>query len=330
MKTFSYQDYLEYQKQISKMQDSKLKANEKYIKSQNRINNPHDKIFRLYLDNKKEVVEIINRILKLKKKINKDEIEKYNSSYINERYQNRESDVVYKKKDQKIFFLIEHQTSIDYNMPKRILEYEIEIMNSCLDHKKKLKKDEKLPAVIPIVIYTGKRKWNVAKYIKECQEKLEGIEIPGLGSYYIIDINEYSKKELEEDELFFSKLLLIEKAKTEDELVAVFALIISKAKNLITKEELKKIIYYIYQEKIGKEKAEELIEKLNKGVGNMKLAVEKMLDREYAARDRKSRKEGRKEGLQEAALTLAKKMLNEKIDIDLITKITGIKKEQIL
>lgn len=62
----------------------------------------------------------------------------------------------------------------------------------------------------------------------------------------------------------------------------------------------------------------------------MKLAVEKMLDREYAARDRKSRKEGRKEGLQEAALTLAKKMLNEKIDIDLITKITGIKKEQIL
>ena len=62
----------------------------------------------------------------------------------------------------------------------------------------------------------------------------------------------------------------------------------------------------------------------------MKLAVERMLDREYAARDRKSRKEGRKEGLQEAALTLAKKMLNEKIDIDLITKITGIKKEQIL
>ena len=322
MKKFSYQDYLEYQKQISKMQDSKLKANEKYIKSQNRINNPHDKIFRLYLDNKKEVVEIINRILKLKKKINKDEIEKYNSSYINERYQNRESDVVYKKKDQKIFFLIEHQTSIDYNMPKRILEYEIEIMNSCLDHKKKLKKDEKLPAVIPIVIYTGKRKWNVAKYIKECQEKLEGIEITGLGSYYIIDINEYSKKELEEDELFFSKLLLIEKAKTEDELVAVFALIISKAKNLRTKEELKKIIYYIYQEKIGKEKAEELIKKLNKGVGNMKLAVERMLDREYAERDRKSRKE--------AALTLAKKMLNEKIDIDLITKITGIKKEQIL
>ena len=54
----------------------------------------------------------------------------------------------------------------------------------------------------------------------------------------------------------------------------------------------------------------------------MKLAVERMLDREYAERDRKSRKE--------AALTLAKKMLNEKIDIDLITKITGIKKEQIL
>lgn len=31
----------------------------------------------------------------------------------------------------------------------------------------------------------------------------------------------------------------------------------------------------------------------------MKLAVEKMLDREYAKRDRKSRQEGKKEGIKE-------------------------------
>ena len=338
MKEFTYQEYLEYQKEISKKEEKERKEEEEYIRGKVRkVNNPHDKIFRIYLDNREEVVKIINRKLELKKKLEKEEIEKYNSSFVNKRYENRESDVVYKKKDQKIFFLIEHQTSIDYSMPKRILEYEIEIIDSNIEHKKKMRKEEKLPTVIPLVIYTGKKKWDVAKYIEECQEKLEGTKVPGLGNYYVIDINEYSKKELEEDELFFSKILLIEKARTEEELIEVLGDIVKKVKDEKSKEELKRMIYYIYQEKIGEEKTKELIEKLKEGE-NMKLAVEKMLDREYAARDRKSRQEGRKEGRREgkqegkkeAVLILAKKMVKEKIDINLVMKITGLNKEQLM
>lgn len=339
MKKFTYQEYIEYQKEISKKEEKERKEKEEYIKeiTQKRVNNPHDKIFRIYLDNREEVVKIINRKLELKRKLEKEEIEKYNSSFVNKRYENRESDVVYKKKDQKIFFLIEHQTSIDYSMPKRILEYEIEIMESNIDHKKKMKKGEKLPAIIPIVIYTGRKKWDVAKYIEECQEKLEGGKIPGLGSYYIIDINEYSKEELEEDELFFSKILLIEKARTEEELIEILTDIAKKIKDEKAKGELKRMIYYIYREKIGEEKTRELIEKLKEGE-SMKLAVERMLDKEYAKRDRKSRQEGRKEGIKEGkergrkeeALSLAKKMLKEKIDINIVMKITGLKKEQLM
>ena len=339
MKKFTYQEYIEYQKEISKKEEKERKEEEEYIKeiTQKRVNNPHDKIFRIYLDNREEVVKIINRKLELKRKLEKEEIEKYNSSFVNKRYENRESDVVYKKKDQKIFFLIEHQTSIDYSMPKRILEYEIEIMESNIDHKKKMKKGEKLPAIIPIVIYTGRKKWDVAKYIEECQEKLEGGKIPGLGSYYIIDINEYSKEELEEDELFFSKILLIEKARTEEELIEILTDIAKKIKDEKAKEELKRMICYIYREKIGEEKTRELIEKLKEGE-SMKLAVERMLDKEYAKRDRKSRQEGRKEGIKEGkergrkeeALSLAKKMLKEKIDINIVMKITGLKKEQLM
>ena len=339
MKKFTYQEYIEYQKEISKKEEKERKEEEEYIKeiTQKRVNNPHDKIFRIYLDNREEVVKIINRKLELKRKLEKEKIEKYNSSFVNKRYENRESDVVYKKKDQKIFFLIEHQTSIDYSMPKRILEYEIEIMESNIDHKKKMKKGEKLPAIIPIVIYTGRKKWDVAKYIEECQEKLEGGKIPGLGSYYIIDINEYSKEELEEDELFFSKILLIEKARTEEELIEILTDIAKKIKDEKAKGELKRMIYYIYREKIGEEKTRELIEKLKEGE-SMKLAVERMLDKEYAKRDRKSRQEGRKEGIKEGkergrkeeALSLAKKMLKEKIDINIVMKITGLKKEQLM
>ena len=181
MKKFTYQDYLEYQKEISKKEEKERQKEEEYIRETiiGKVNNPHDKIFRIYLDNREEVAKILNRKLELKRKLRKEDIEKYNSSFVNKKYENRESDVVYKKKDQKIFFLIEHQTSIDYSMPKRILEYEIEIIDSNIDHKKKMKKGEKLPTIIPIVIYTGKKKWDVARYIEECQEKLEGTKIPG-------------------------------------------------------------------------------------------------------------------------------------------------------
>ncbi len=42
------------------------------------------------------------------------------------------------------------------------------------------------------------------------------------------------------------------------------------------------------------------------------------------------REEGRKEGRKEGILDLAKKMLAEKIDVDLISKLTGLKKEQFM
>ena len=85
------------------------------------VNNLHDKIFRKVLDNKKEAVQIINKVLKKEDKITEKEIEKYTSSYISSNLRNSEADIVYKIKDKEIFFLIEHQTKIDYSMPYRIL-----------------------------------------------------------------------------------------------------------------------------------------------------------------------------------------------------------------
>lgn len=53
-------------------------------------------------------------------KISENEIEKYTSSYITEELKNSESDVVYKLKNENVFFLIEHQPRIDYSMPYRM------------------------------------------------------------------------------------------------------------------------------------------------------------------------------------------------------------------
>ena len=107
------------------------------------------------------------------------------------------SDIVYKMKEKEIFFLIEHQQKIDYDMPKRILEYEVEIIKQATRGKKMTKQEHKLPRVIPIVIYTGSGKWNVEKYIEECQEILSKADCVRLGEYYVLDVNNYTKEELE-------------------------------------------------------------------------------------------------------------------------------------
>lgn len=171
MKEFNYQDYLKYQKLKEIEENNTYKLCEPETKYH--VHQPHDKIFKTVLNEKSQMVALLNRVLQLKVTLSEDDIEKHNIEHMNYMFQNSESDVIYKMKKKEIFFLIEHQRQIDYNMPKRILEYEVEIIKEAVKGKTMTKKEHTLPRVIPIVIYTGSGKWNVEKYIEECQEKLE-------------------------------------------------------------------------------------------------------------------------------------------------------------
>ena len=300
------------------------------------VNHQHDKIFRTVLDRKSDAIVLINKALNTQLEV--QDIEKYNSSFINKVFQNREADIVYKIKDRSIFILIEHQTKVDYLMPYRILEYEVAIMQSAIDLDKIKNKESKIPLVIPIVLYTGNKKWNAKKYLEENQEKIEGIE-NGLGNYNLIDINELTEKDLLEDNSFISKMMLIEKSKNTENIVEILEKIVK-----ITKEEdkdtLRRIISIILEEKIGITKAKELIEKMEGDEGNM-LAVVDMIRREnqmYIEIGKKEgkiegKKEGKKEGVKQGELKekikIVTNMLKEKFNIETIQKITGINKEEI-
>ncbi len=300
------------------------------------VNHQHDKIFRTVLDRKSDAIVLINKALNTQLEV--QDIEKYNSSFINKVFQNREADIVYKIKDRSIFILIEHQTKVDYLMPYRILEYEVAIMQSAIDLDKIKNKESKIPLVISIVLYTGNKKWNAKKYLEENQEKIEGIE-NGLGNYNLIDINEMTEKELLEDNSFISKMMLIEKSKNTENIVEILEKIVKITKEE-DKETLRRIISIILEEKIGITKAKELIEKMEGDEGNM-LAVVDMIRREnqmYIEIGKKEgkiegKKEGKKEGVKQGELKekikIVTNMLKEKFNIETIQKITGINKEEI-
>lgn len=292
------------------------------------VNHQHDKIFRTVLDRKSDAIVLINKALNTQLEV--QDIEKYNSSFINKVFQNREADIVYKIKDRSIFILIEHQTKVDYLMPYRILEYEVAIMQSAIDLDKIKNKESKIPLVISIVLYTGNKKWNAKKYLEENQEKIEEIE-NGLGNYNLIDINELTEKELLEDNSFISKMMLIEKSKNTENIVEILEKIVK-----ITKEEdkdtLRRTISIILEEKIGITKAKELIEKMEGDEGNM-LAVVDMIRRENQMYIEIGKKEGKKEGEKQGELKekikIVTKMIKEKFSVDMIQKITGVNKEEI-
>jgi len=283
-----------------------------------KISKPHDKLFKIVLGEKKQAVELLNRVLKPAKKLKRDDIEKYSTEHINYMFQESESDIIYKMKNKEIYFLIEHQRTIDYNMPQRILGYELEIIKEATRGKKMTKSNHKLPTIIPIVIYTGSKKWNVEKYIKDCQETLEGVKTLNLGEYIVIDANSYKNEELEKDNFFFSKILLLEKLEKQEEIVAVLNKMTQTEKNKENRTILKSIIAFIMKEKLSQEEIQNLLENLESGGKDMVIEVLKK-------ESEKQRNMGRKEGI----IQTAKKLLELGINIDYIEKATGLTKEKI-
>ena len=292
----------------------------------------------MILEDKTQVAELINRCLKLKEKIKPKHLEIYNSSFIDQKFSNQECDIVYKKKGQQIFFLIEHQSKVDYSMPKRILKYQIAIMEMAMKNKKTMKKEEKLPLVIPIVIYTGTEKWNVAKHIKDCQEQLEGLDNMELGSYIILDSNEYTKQELLEDKLFILKMMALEKTKNPDELYSNLEEITQKKIEKINRDILIRVIKYIYNETLGEEKTKDIIDKLERS-GDKEMIIEvikkdreqqwlkgKQAGRQEGERigEKRGEKRGEKLGITKAITQMVKEMINNNLSDEQIMKIAKI------
>ncbi len=278
-----------------------------------KIHHEHDKMVKKILENKKEAADFINRAIKLYEPIEPDDLINYNKEYITDCFEIREADVVYKFKNNNVFFLIEHQRKVDYSMPYRICEYKSEILKSNVDREGIKQKSYKVPLIIAVVIYTGSGKWKVPQNLLQVQEKCTTYlkEQLGINSFYVLeDVNKYTNEELLESNNFLEKIFLLEKSKNEEEVKENFIKIIDKLQEeekqgkIIkeAKEEFENNIIKILLPKISiKEIKEQLekVEKINrKGDGQMYgLAVCDMLARENKKIEKRGEELGKKNGI---------------------------------
>ena len=322
IKAFTFKDYIEYKR----LEEDKLilevrEPEEEYHIEKRRINKKYDKTMKLALSNEEQVAAFINEVLNLKNKITANDIVKYTNSFTSKEFKSSEADIVYKLNNKNIFFLIECQSTIDYLMPKRILHYQTGLIASVTEnHTEKMKKGEKFPAVIPIVIYTGERNWNIEQNYESYQETLDEKKLNYLGHYYIVDVNDYKEEDiLKENELFLKKVIYLQRVKDANKITHIVEQIIKTEKDELNIELLYKIVGALFEEKLGEEKLEELLSKIKdrKEEDNMMLALE-TIRKENAELLARGRREGRRECRKEIINSLKQKMgKKEKIEITL-------------
>ena len=248
----------------------------------------------------------------------------------------RESDILYKIKNRNIFFLIEHQSKIDYSMNYRILEYSKEIIDKVLNREKVKNKNYKIPVIYSTVLYTGRKRWDVEKVIEDKQEFLPGIKKRRISEYEVVDINDYSEEELIKKEGILSKIMLMEKSKTKDDLVKKIKTLVKANYKQEEKDVLERIIYYIFSSKLTKEELKEIVEKLEEKKEEKDMVAEEILkkswDEEYkrGKLDGKAlgRKEGEKNGIELGKIQLIIEMIKNDADEDFIIKVSGITKKK--
>lgn len=351
MKVFKYSQYIKYihMLRLNAVLELAEEESEYRLPKKEKGKKVHDKLVKNILKDEKELANFIHQFINNEIDITTDNLIKFTNSYITKKYRAKESDIVYMLKDQDIFFLIEHQSSIDTTMTYRMLNYCIDIINEWCQSKK-LKKIKRYPIVVPIVIYTGDRKWMEPRNFKEKQVSTCIFENYKINlQYNLVDINQLSDECLIEKQTMFGYGMLIEKAKDKRDLIEKLNLIIKKCKDEKQLEELKNIILYALSDALCNIEQEELIEKIDEKVGeDMSTLVERLtaenrriLNQGIAQGTKAGIQTGIKTGIKTGMKTgmdngikkhkeeVVKRMLVMNFEENVILEVSGVTKEEL-
>ncbi len=165
------------------------------------IHQPHDKLFKLALEEKVLAKEFFTAHLPdhILMKINLSTLKFENHSFIDSDYKEIEADVLYSVLSDSsrayLYLLVEQQSSIDHLIAFRLLKYTVRIMERHL----KQHSSKQLPMVWPMVIYAGDDPWNAPVEIFPLFGELESLARETLFKpYQFLDINRIADEELRE------------------------------------------------------------------------------------------------------------------------------------
>ncbi len=166
---------------------------------------PHDGSYRRLFSHNLMIEDLIRRYVAPPwiDRLDFSTLEMIPAHFVSDGLEHRESDVIWRLRYRPngewfyLYILIEFQSSVLRFMAIRVLTY-ILLLYEDLILKKRLTKSGKLPPVVPIVLYNGKRPWTAPLQVAELIESIPGFEghLPRF-EYQVIDEGHLPRERVE-------------------------------------------------------------------------------------------------------------------------------------
>ncbi len=307
------------------------------------IHSAHDKVFKAFLTVPQTAREFLDIYLPqpLKSQCDLSSLQLQPESLIEEDLQTRYSDVLYSLKTTSgqgyVYCLIEHQSSPDKHMAFRLMQYAIKVMQRHLDSGKEKKKENKLPLVVPMLFYHGKRSpYPYSMDWFDCFQQAALARQLYSQPFLLIDITVIPDEEIMNHKGVALLELVQKHIRVRDMMELVDALVTLLLKGYTTEKQAKGLMEYLIQ--TGEtESVSELLNNLSNQAPEhegMIMTIAEQLQRQGEERGlQQGLLQGEQRGLlrgrQETQQQIIQKMLESGLDTATICELTGLTESEL-
>lgn len=180
----------------------------------NDIVNPHDSFFRETFGRKEIAASFLREYLpaSIREQVDLNSLVMVKDSFVDKELRQHFSDLLYIVRQRQgnlyLYLLFEHKSSPDPWIGLQLLRYLVRIWEQ---HRKQYPKKRKLPAIVPLVLYHGRRKWKVSYNFRSLiaqNDKHLAQYIPDF-QYRLYDLSALSDEEIHGEVLERISLLLL-------------------------------------------------------------------------------------------------------------------------
>jgi predicted transposase/invertase (TIGR01784 family) len=247
-------------------------------------------------------------------------LKRLDKSFVSKEFRRKESDLIYSVNFENspvyILLLMEFQSTVDKMMPVRFMRYIAELYE-CFHGKTE---SGKLPAVFPVLLYSGDRKWTARTEIGSIIERtIPDKYIPSFAYCTVLE-NEISKESLLKIKNAVSGIFYVENSRPEDikqEIDKIIEIISKERPNVLTEFANWFNNYLSYLSGLAERdtislKIEDIME------------VRSMLATRMKAYNRKLIEQGIEQGIEREKRTIVLNMDNQGLPPDKIAELTGL------
>ena len=283
---------------------------------------PSDSAYKFLFSNKRIFHQLLTSFVPeaFVKDLSPDDLYPVDKSFISEEFTKRESDLIYrvKREDREvyIYILIEFQSTPDKTIAARTLSYIMRLYETILQTSQA----GKLPAIFPIVLYNGEDKWSAPDNIADLIEhNISDDYIPRFRYFKIIE------RDIPEETLFklnnlVAAVIYLEKQRNADKLQEAIEKVVEMIKNEHILD-IKQFTVWARRMLTVPTDTEELIQEIHT-ITEVKPMLTKIADQ--------IRAEGKAEGENARAREAACRMLDEGLDTELVVRVTGLSREEVV